>query len=247
MNRELHIWLTVLLLMSCGVMHAQSTDRDFIRLGNRYYRSGQYQKAEVYYRKALEKKTSLEAYYNLGNALVMQGQDSTADVAYRNALGETSGNSYKKSHIYHNVGNLYYASGLREMKMGGQNAQKAFEAAVQNYKNALRLNPSDDQTRYNLVMAQHQLKKSQQNGGGGNNNQDKNQDKQQDKQQDKKQDQQQKQQEQQQQNQQQKQDKNQIDDKTAEQLLNSAQQDEKHVQQKMQKTPARRRNLDKDW
>jgi anti-sigma regulatory factor (Ser/Thr protein kinase) len=43
------------------------------------------------------------------------------------------------------------------------------------------------------------------------------------------------------------QDKDQIDDKTAQQLLNSAQQDEKNVQRKVQQNPQQRRSLEKDW
>lgn len=233
----------VISLLVCCMAWSQSSERDFIRMGNKYFRSGQYQKAETYYRKAIDKKPTMEGYYNLGNALAFQEQDSTAFEMYKKAVAEPSDNTLKKSHIYHNMGNLTYASGLREMNMGGQNASQEFQQAVDLYKSALRLNPNDNETRYNLAMAQHQLKKSQQ-GGGGNNDKNKDQDKQ--KQEQKQQ--QQQQQEQQQQPQAPKQPKkDEIDDKTAEQLLNSAQQDEKNVQRKVQKNPSKRKSLEKDW
>ena len=234
----------VISLLVCCMAWSQSNECDFIRMGNKYFRSGQYQKAETYYRKAIDKKPTMEGYYNLGNALAFQDQDSTAFEMYKKAVAEPSDNALKKSHIYHNMGNLTYVSALREMNTGGQNASQGFQQAVDLYKSALRLNPNDNETRYNLAMAQHQLKKSQQ-GGGGNNDKNKDQDKQK---QEQKQQQQQQQQEQQQQPQTPKQPKkDEIDDKTAEQLLNSAQQDEKNVQRKVQKNPSKRKSLEKDW
>ena len=112
----------------------------------------------------------------LGNALAFQEQDSVAFEMYKKAVNEPTNNTLKKSHIYHNMGNLTYAGALREMNMGGQNASQGFQQAVDLYKSALRLNPNDNETRYNLAMAQHQLKKSQQ-GGGGNNDKNKDKDK----------------------------------------------------------------------
>ena len=68
----------VISLLVCCVAWNQSNERDFIRMGNKYFRSGQYQKAETYYRKSIDKKPTMEGYYNLGNALAFQEQDSTA-------------------------------------------------------------------------------------------------------------------------------------------------------------------------
>ena len=233
----------VISLLVCCMAWSQSNERDFIRMGNKYFRSGQYQKAETYYRKAIDKKPTMEGYYNLGNALAFQDQDSTAFEMYKKAVAEPSDNALKKSHIYHNMGNLTYVSALREMNTGGQNSSQGFQQAVDLYKSALRLNPNDNETRYNLAMAQHQLKKSQQ-GCGGNNDKNKDQDKQK---QEQKQQQQQQQQEQQQPQTPKQPKKDEIDDKTAEQLLNSAQQDEKNVQRKVQKNPSKRKSLEKDW
>ena len=218
---------------------AQSNERDHIRLGNAQYRNGQYQKAETNYRKSIDKKPSLEAYYNLGNALAFQGKDSTAFEMYKKGLEEPSQNTLKQAQVYHNMGNLTYASGVREMKTGGQNATEAFQQAVELYKSSLRLNPDDNETRYNLAMAQYQLKKSQENQKQNKQNQQQQQQQQQEQEKDQKKDEPQQQPP--------KPEKPQIDDKTAEQLLNSAQQDEKNVQRKVQKNPSQRRTLEKDW
>ena len=226
---------------------------------------------------------TLEAYYNLGNSVAAQGNDSVAFEQYKNALEQIAETPEKKAYVYHNMGNMTYLNGRSLMKANSPDAMKSFQQAVELYKSALRCNPSADETRYNLAMAQYMLKKNQQNQN--QQGQDQNQDQQQNKDQDKKDDQKDKQdqgdqnkdqqkdqdkqdqqnknqqkqdqqnQDQQKQDQQQKQEqqqqqpqKPQIDDKTAEQLLNSAQQDEKAVQRKVQKAEkAHRQGLEKDW
>ena len=275
--------LTVCSLFLCLQLAAQNNDRDCIRMGNKHFRDKEYNKAETWYRKALEMNKTLEAYYNLGNSVAAQGNDSVAFEQYKKALEQIAETSEKKAYVYHNMGNMTYLNGRSLMKANSPDAMKSFQQAVELYKSALRCNPSDDETRYNLAMAQYMLKKNQQNQN--QQGQDQNQDQQQNKDQDKKDDQKDKQdqgdqnkdqqkdqdkqdqqnknqqkqnqqnQDQQKQDQQQKQEqqqqqpqKPQIDDKTAEQLLNSAQQDEKAVQRKVQKAEkAHRQGLEKDW
>lgn len=270
--------LTVCSLFLCLQLVAQNNDRDCIRMGNKHFRDKEYNKAETWYRKALEMNKTLEAYYNLGNSVAAQGNDSVAFEQYKKALEQIAETSEKKAYVYHNMGNMTYLNGRSLMKANSPDAMKSFQQAVELYKSALRCNPSDDETRYNLAMAQYMLKKNQQNQN--QQGQDQNQDQQQNKDQDKKDDQKDKQdqgdqnkdqqkdqdkqdqqnkdqqnQNQQKQDQQQKQEqqqqqpqKPQIDDKTAEQLLNSAQQDEKAVQRKVQKAEkAHRQGLEKDW
>lgn len=275
--------LTVCSLFLCLQLAAQNNDRDCIRMGNKHFRDKEYNKAETWYRKALEMNKTLEAYYNLGNSVAAQGNDSVAFEQYKKALEQIAETSEKKAYVYHNMGNMTYLNGRSLMKANSPDAMKSFQQAVELYKSALRCNPSDDETRYNLAMAQYMLKKNQQNQN--QQGQDQNQDQQQNKDQDKKDDQKDKQdqgdqnkdqqkdqdkqdqqnkdqqkqdqqnQNQQKQDQQQKQEqqqqqpqKPQIDDKTAEQLLNSAQQDEKAVQRKVQKAEkAHRQGLEKDW
>ena len=269
---------TIVSLTLCMQLMAQSSDRDCIRMGNKYFRDGDYNKAETYYRKALDMNKSLEAFYNLGNAIIPQGKDSVAFEQYKKALEQIAETPEKKAYVYHNMGNLSYLTGRNLMKANSPDAMKSFEQAVDLYKSALRCNPADNETRYNLAMAQYMLKKNQQNQDQNQQNQNQDQNKDQDKkdQQKDKQDQgdnkqnqdkdqdKKDQQNKDQQNQQNHQNKDQqekkqqqqpaepqkpqMDDKTAEQLLNSAQQDEKAVQQKVQKAEkAYRQGLEKDW
>lgn len=234
--------LLLLLCMSQTVM-AQSTARDFIRVGNKKYRQKDMEKAETNYLKSLAKQESCEAFYNLGNTYLFRN-DSLAFDCYAKADSVMSPTQQKRAMIYHNAGNIHYIQGCMALK-SNQDASKFFQNAVNFYKTSLRCNPDDDETRYNLAMAMHQLKKSQQNGGGGGNDNQNKDDKKDQQQQQQQQDQQQ--QNQQQQNQQQEYKKDEMSDQAAEQLLQSAQHDEKNVQRKVQKVNAKRRSLEKDW
>lgn len=263
----------VMLLLFCSVsLHAQNM-KENIRLGNYHYKDGQFDKAEVYYKKSLDRDSTMEAYYNLANAQLMQGRDSDAYVTYQKALEFPSKNKKKKSYVYHNMGNIMYASGLMHMKMQDGKANEAFRNAVELFKGSLRNNPDSNETRYNLAMAQYMFKKTQndpnQNDQNQNQNKDKNQDQNKDnkdkqdqnkdkqkqdkdkqdkdKQNKDKQNDKKEQQSKPEQPQPAQQKKDEMDEQTAAQLLNSAQQDEKKVQKKLIKQQQQRHSLEKDW
>ena len=220
---------TVALLLVALTASAQ-TDRQYIREGNKQFRLGQYDKAEVSYRKAVEKNPkNPQAAYNLGNALMAQKKDSAAVQQFeQSARMET--NPLRKSAAYHNMGVICQT-------------HKMYDDAIEAYKNSLRLNPNDDETRYNLVLCKHLKKKqddkqkqNQQNKDDQKNKDDKKDD-QKDQKQDKKDDKQQEQQ------------KPQMSKDNAEQLLNAAIQNEKMTQDKMKKQQQQpqRRNVLKNW
>ena len=206
--------MTLLMLMTAMAANAQN-DRDYIREGNRNFRSGKFAEAEVSYRKSIEKNPrNPQAAYNLGNALFAQKKDSAAVVAYESGVQlETS--AIRKSMGYHNMGVVCQS-------------HKMFSEAIEAYKNALRLNPKDDEARYNLEICKKQ-QKNQQN----KQNQDKQDQKKDDKGKDQKKDQQKEQQKQDKDKQQQNKDKNKMSKDNAEQLLNAAIQQEKNTQKRM--------------
>ncbi|MCI5505152.1 MAG: VWA domain-containing protein [Prevotella sp.] len=222
--------MTLLMLMTAMAANAQN-DRDYIREGNRNFRSGKFAEAEVSYRKSIEKNPrNPQAAYNLGNALFAQKKDSAAVVAYESGVQlETS--AIRKSMGYHNMGVVCQS-------------HKMFSEAIEAYKNALRLNPKDDEARYNLEICKKQ-QKNQQN----KQNQDKQDQKKDDKGKDQKKDQQKEQQKQNKDKQQQNKDKNKMSKDNAEQLLNAAIQQEKNTQKRMKDKmqQPRSRQLDKNW
>jgi len=218
--------VATLLLLLVAIGAGAQTDRQYVRQGNKQFRAGNYADAEVSYRKALEKNNrNSQASYNLGNALLMQNKDSAAVAEFeRAAKGEP--NSLRKSKAYHNMGVV-----CQRHQMFGE--------AIEAYKQSLRLNPHDDETRYNLELCKRQQKQQQQNQ---QNKQD------QQKQDQQKQDQQQKQQQEKQKQEQQKQEPK-MSKENAEQLLNAAMQQEKQTQDRMKKAQQRpqKRSIEKNW
>ena len=218
--------VTLFLLMVSVSTFAQ-TDRQYLRQGNKQFNAGDYANAEVSYRKAIEKNPrNPQAIYNLGNALMAQKKDSASIEQFQNAA-KLETNPLRKYQSFHNIGVI-----CQSHKMYGE--------AIEAYKSALRLNPDDDETRYNLVLCKHQKQK-----------QDKNkQDQQQNKNDQKKDDQkEQQQQDQKKQDKQQEKPKPQMSKDNAEQLLNAAMQQEKQTQDRLKKAQQQpqRRNILKNW
>lgn len=224
----------LLMLMFVSVFaYGQKTERDYLRSGNKLYKDSLFVKAEVDYRKALElNPKSADAMYNLGNSLLMQEKAKEAMEQF-DAASRIEKDKSKLARIYHNMGVILQSS-------------KQLPQCIEAYKESLRNNPKDDETRYNLALAQKQLKDQQQQQQNQDQNKEQKQDqKQDDKQQNK--DQQDQNKQEQQQNQQQQQ-QNQMSKENAEQLLNAVMQDEKNVQDKVKKQlQVQGRKLEKDW
>lgn len=237
--------LVVAFLSVSTFMTAQTTERDYIRKGNRDFRSEQYDKAETSYLKSIEHNSTFEGLYNLALTYLLQGKDSTAVAKMMDADSIGTDNQMKRAKNFHNLGNVWYAQGSYLLK-SNQDATSAFQNAVNLYKSSLRCNPSDNETRYNLAKAQYQLKKSQQQQQQNQNQQQQQQQQEEQKKTEEQKDQKQDEQQQQQPKPQQQQ-KNDMSEQTAEQLLNSAQQDEKDVQRKIKQQNATSRSLEKDW
>lgn len=222
-----------ILLTVVSTAFAQN-DRDYIRSGNRLYRAKKFDKAEVEYRKALSANAeNPQAVYNLGCALMMLQKDSVAVLQFERA-SQLETDKFRRAKSNHNMGVVF------------QN-HKMYDKAIEAYKKALRDNPNDDQTRYNLALCKKLLKNQPKNNDKNNDNKDKdnkqdkdNKDKERDKNKDDKDD------KQKQQNPPQ---NEQMSKDNAEQLLNAAMQDEKQTQQRLQKAmqqPRRSRN-NKNW
>lgn len=233
MLQKNYIGMVLLLFMAVSVS-AQKAERDFIRKGNHFFKDSVYVDAEVNYRKALEANPqSTVSMFNLGNTLTQQNKLQEAMEQYVGATKVEKGKS-NLAQIYHNMGVIFHS-------------QKDYAKAVEAYKQSLRNNPKDDETRYNLALAQKMLKDQQQDQQNQNQDQNKqDQQKEQDKKDQNKQDQKQNQ-DQQQKSQPEKKD-NEMSKENAEQLLNSVMQDEKDIQDKVKKQQVLQGGrLEKDW
>ena len=231
-KRNKKVVAVLLVLLVSTTIQAQ-TDRMLVRHGNKQFRAGNYAEAEVSYRKAVEKNPrNAQAIYNLGNALLGQRKDSAAVSQFEQAA-KLETNPIRKSQAYHNIGVICQG-------------QKQFAQAIEAYKESLRNNPADDETRYNLELCKRQQQQQQQNQDQQNKDNKDQKDK--DKKDQQKQDQDKKDQQKQNQQQQQ-QDKHQMSRENAEQMLNAAIQEEKQTQERMKKAQQQpnRRSLQKNW
>jgi len=107
---------------------------------------GSFAEAEVNYRKALALGERDNGAFNLGNEYHLRGQNKEALFRFKQAARDAS--TYDQKHrAFHNLGNSF-------MK------EKKYQEAVAAYKDALRSNPEDDESRYNLAVAQDLLDKN---------------------------------------------------------------------------------------
>ena len=120
-----------------------------ILLGNQYYRQAQFDLAEAQYRKALDiEPKNTTAQYNLANALQKQKKYEEASELLETFSKSVSDKNLKSA--------SYYNQGVAYTKL------KKLEESIESYKNALRLNPDDQQARENLQKALLELKQKQQ-------------------------------------------------------------------------------------
>lgn len=224
--RELR-YIYLLLLVFVPVAVFSQSDRQHIRNGNKAYRNNTFSKAETEYRKSIAKNSdNAIAQYNLGCAMMQQGNDSVAIAQFEKAA-KMEKNSLNRAMAYHNMGYVLQK-------------RQNYSDAIKAYQNALRNNPDDAGSRYNLVMCQKLLKKQQQQ---------QQQKQQQQKQQDKNSKNKDKNKDKKENNKNRKPDQNKMDRQNAEQLLNAVMQKEKNTQDKLQRVQRQpsRKNLNKNW
>jgi len=139
--------ISTLLFFFC-LQGLQAQVNAIISKGNKYYAASQFELAEKAYREALRAEpANATARYNLANALHQQKKWDEALAILETLVGE--GEDSLRSAAYYNQGVTH-------------TKQKNLEASIESYKNALRIDPTDQQARENLQKALSELKKQQQ-------------------------------------------------------------------------------------
>lgn len=185
----------ILFLISMAFTATAQKERKFVRGGNELYNKQDFEKAEVEYRKALDKQAeSYEAAFNLGDALYKQKKYDEALQQFVN-LAKQETNPEKLGELYHNIGNTLLS-------------MEKTDESIEAYKESLRNRPGSEETKYNLEFARHKKQQNQQDQ-----NKDQNKDR----------------------NKEQQQQPNKISKEDAQRLLEALQNDEKKVQEKVQK------------
>lgn len=245
-----------ILIGSFSVAAFAQNERKYVRRGNKLFMEAvkdttrldttKFRQAEEEYRKALNLRPGNEQWnFNLAGAQYKQMRFEEAERKFEE-LAEKFDTPEEQARALHNIGN-------------SQLMQQRIDESIESYKEALRRNPNDLDTKYNLAYAQmlknqqqqQQQNQDQQQKQNQNQQDQQNQDQQNNQNQQQNQDQQNQQQNQdQQQQQQQQQQQTKISRQDAEQLLQALQNDERDIQEKVKKekaAKARRIRTEKEW
>ncbi|MFN8258678.1 MAG: tetratricopeptide repeat protein [Bacteroidales bacterium] len=180
------IYLLITVLLSPLTLILGQKEKSYIRHGTSEYDDKKYGNSEVSYQKALTlNPESFEAKFNLGDAFYKQGKYDESVKEFSELAGKTTEKD-KLGKIYHNIGNSQLnktKSLLEQQKL--DESLKQIDKSIEAYKNALKNNPDDRETKFNLSYAQKLKKKLEDQKNKNQNNQDKNNQDQKDNQNDK--------------------------------------------------------------
>lgn len=130
-------------------------ERSLVRRGNRAYDRGRVELGIERYTRALEAAPgNWEALYDLGNALSAAERYDKAEETLRAAAADTLRSGDERAEAFFNLGNV-------------QLAQQKLQDALESYKNSLRMNPADEEAKYNYVYVKRLLENQNDDGGGG--------------------------------------------------------------------------------
>lgn len=142
-------WLYILLaLLPAWGVQAQSASK-LMREGVLSYKKGDYTQAISRYKAAMNEGMDRNlANYNMGGAFYKAGKADSA-LNYWQSVATSDKDKDLQAKSWYNMGNAFVKQG---------NFAKAQEA----YQNALRINPKDEDARYNLAYTKRRLEQQQQ-------------------------------------------------------------------------------------
>lgn len=163
------LYIILFLFTASGAQAQQLPERSLVRKGNRQYNKGNYEQSAGHYEQALQAAPGqFEAIYNLGNALYKAERFDRAEQTMQQAAADSLRADTERAEAFYNLGNAQFK-------------QQKYKEALESYKQSLRLNPSDQEAKYNYAYTKRLIDDDENGGGGGGD--DKNQDKDQNKEQ----------------------------------------------------------------
>lgn len=153
-------------------LEAQKKAKNLVFEANALLQKEDFTTAEMEYRKAIsEQENNVAGAYNLAYSYYKKGSFGEALFRTQEAAKNATTKD-EKYRAFHNMGNIL---------MQNKKCKEAAEA----FKNALRNNPTDEETRYNFVLAKECAEEQKKDGGGEDDKEDENKDKEKDKDKDK--------------------------------------------------------------
>lgn len=139
-------------------------ERRLVRKGNRQFGRERYDKSIESYTRALEAApTSFEAAYDLANAMFRAERYDTAEQTLKGIVADSTRSDIDRSEAVYNLGNTQFA-------------QQKLKEALASYRAAMRLNPDDQEAKYNYAYTKHLLQQQEQQQQNDQNKDDQNQD-----------------------------------------------------------------------
>ena len=137
-NRILLIFIT--LLLGIGSASAQKyPERSLVRKGNRDFAKERYDRSIEHYTQALEAAPeNFEAAYNLGGALYRTEKYEEAAKMLERIAADSTRTDQERAEAFYNLGNAQFK-------------QEKYPEALESYKNSLRMNPADQEAKYNYA------------------------------------------------------------------------------------------------
>ena len=232
--------IAILLLLVLSTSSFAQNKKSFLRDGNTLYADSSYNDAEMQYRKSLEKDQDyFNASFNLADAVYKQERYEESTALF-NALIDNAPTENDLAKVYHNLGN----SLVKEQKL---------DEAIEAYKNALRINPNDAETKHNLALSNKQKKEQEQQEEKKEENKEEKKDQEKDKEGEDKQEQKEQNKEQEKQDEekenQPEEKKEEMSTEDAKKMLEAIQQEEKELQEELQKNKVKGKRVKvlKDW
>ena len=235
---KIYFYLLIILIGVTNITEAQNK-KSFLKEGNKLFSDSSYNASEIKYRKSLEKDQDyFSASYNLANSIYKQERFDESSSLYE-SLQDNARNNHELSQIYHNKGNSL-------MK------QQKTDLAIKAYKDALRENPNDEDTRFNLAYAKKIKQKEEEKKDKENKNEEKKEKKKKEKKEQEKKNEKNKEQEnkdEENKEQEKEEKKDQMSKEDAEKMLEALEQKEKELQEKLQKKKVKGKKIKilKDW
>ena len=162
------------------VMAQYYPERRMVREGNEQFKSRNYNNALKKYDEAyLKDSTKYETLYNRANGYYQKKVNTpndkeltyeTSNAMYEKIAADTLLSDAQRAEVYRNLGESLFT-------------QQQYEAALNSFRESLRLNPSDKETKYNYVLTKRvvdQKRASQQQQQNQNQDQNQNQNQNQD-------------------------------------------------------------------
>ena len=212
--KKILLILSILLAINSNAQNKRS----LLRSGNNLYADSSYNQAEIQYRKSLEKDQNyFSASFNLADAIYKQERYSESSKLF-DALKDNAKTNKDLTKVLHNLGNSLF----KEQKL---------DKAIDSYKEALRINPNDNETRHNLALAKKQKKQQEEN-------------KEEEKKEEEKKEEEKKEEEKKEEEK-----KEEMSKEDAEKMLEAIQQQEKELQEELQKKKVKGKKIEilKDW